>query len=214
MGLDVAFDAMHEIKRALTILAILENSGKEMKTSKILKELKVYEDSPKGKHRSIMNHFMKNQIIPWEVEARVGIVSDANQAVNGRRGNRIRSPYKFTLEKSSRSRSIYKEYLKIAFVQILLRIGELDFLDDLLNLEAPLYSLINILDSVSGNNHNAIKLSYSDGKNEIRNVEVVPHSLLFDNQDLNWKLRCWTKNSESLEIPIKRLIKTEKIKRG
>jgi len=204
MGVDIAFDGLSQIRRILNILSILEESSEELSSKEIRKRLTNYEKVSSG-NRQIIRTFVKD-IEKWE-EENVGVdIIKANYYRT--KDNRKKGPYKFSLNNGPTESQIYKECLRVAFAMLIVKKGQLGFIDAFSTKSKPLTMFMKIINSIK-HNHTAefINISYEEGitKNKVC-VKLFSVCYIDKNIPGKWALECRDKENNEITIPLLKII--------
>ncbi len=201
MGMDVAFSGTKQIRRALNFLGILEKARVPLSTQELKREYSEIEFIRED-NNAIISDFI-GLIRSWKDDYNKGIVKWEGGTQNSPRG-----PYYLNINKNN-DKDTYTELLRIAFSILLIKKGQMSFIDEFLEKEFPLSILMTLLNSVSDKyNPDSIRLEYMNGNEEV--TSVVSIDKITQNGG-EWMLICKDSNSRTLEINFNNIISATKI---
>lgn len=208
MGMDVAFDGTKTIRKILNFISLLEKAETELESREIVNEYNKEFPDQKEFTRQKLSDLM-GTIRDWNRKKEYG-----KRIINWDGGtNAIVGNYYFDLSKRSSSDvETYKELLRIAFVLLLLKKGELSFVEGFLNSSKfPLSTLMIMLDSVNERgNSNPISITY-ETNNSLTTKEVVIDKIIYDENINDWLLHCEEGyDADPVNIPFSRIKSAKK----
>lgn len=187
--MDIAFDGTKSVRKVLNFISVLESADRNhLASGEIRKKYHESYTDQKELGRGDVSDYME-LIRKWTKGDEYG-----KRIINWDEGTR-NSPqggYFFNLSKGNTSDpGIYKELLRIAFVLLLLKKGELSFVEDfLVNSKFPLSTLMIMLDSVNERGcSNPISITY-ETNNSLTTKEVVIDKIIYDENINDWVLHC------------------------
>ncbi len=201
MGMDVAFDATTEIRRALNLLSFLEESSEPLRSKDLISKLSDVENiNIDIDNRKIITKF-KKQMEEWKSDYKnLPVVTGQN----GTRENPT-SPFKFALGKEDYyHQQVYNELLRIAFALLLIKKGELgDLHNFLIHKKNPLKILMVLVNSITKNNSRHIKITFGEaGQERTLKVAIISIKQSAD----SWILECKDNHNNPVEIPFNQII--------